>query len=242
MGALRQPRGRCAEVEHTGLGSGSMHLPPQGPALVNSVPAKKSRPKPKRGPTSKKHLGKLTYKQLMFCAEFPVDFNITQAAIRAGYSKKSAHQIGWRLLRTATVLEKIEYHLRKRVKDAEARGDDEWRRIAEIAFGQLTDLVSWDMDGVTVIPSEELTAKGRATVKEFAIYDLPEGGSKTVVKGRDPLPALKLLAERREKEKAATQGEEGPQHMGTIFYFDAGATAEPKITAANDSDDDSGAD
>jgi len=191
-----------------------------------------------RPPT--KRLGKLTYKQLLFCAEFPVDFNITQAAIRAGYSKKSAHQIGWRLLRSATVLEKIEDHLRKRMKDAEARGDDEWRRLAEIAFGQLTDLVSWDGEGkLTIKASDQLTAQGRAIAKEVSIYT-SDAGTKTVVKVRDPLPALVKLAERRDRERAAEAADEkGPKHFGTIFYFDAGAKVAPKITAANDSDDDS---
>ncbi len=37
---------------------------------------------------------KLTPKQKRFCEEYVVDFNATQAAIRAGYSKKSAYSIG----------------------------------------------------------------------------------------------------------------------------------------------------
>ncbi len=34
-----------------------------------------------------------TEKQKMFCREYLVDFNATQAAIRAGYSEKTAYQI-----------------------------------------------------------------------------------------------------------------------------------------------------
>ncbi len=37
---------------------------------------------------------KLTEKQKRFCEEYLVDLNATQAAIRAGYSKKSAYSIG----------------------------------------------------------------------------------------------------------------------------------------------------
>ena len=37
---------------------------------------------------------KLTTKQEMFCREYIIDFNATQAAIRAGYSKKTADQSG----------------------------------------------------------------------------------------------------------------------------------------------------
>lgn len=36
----------------------------------------------------------LTPKQKKFCHEYILDYNATQAAIRAGYSKKTAHSIG----------------------------------------------------------------------------------------------------------------------------------------------------
>ena len=37
---------------------------------------------------------KLTAKQRRFCDEYLIDMNAAQAAIRAGYSKKTAKQIG----------------------------------------------------------------------------------------------------------------------------------------------------
>jgi phage terminase small subunit len=42
---------------------------------------------------------KLTAKQERFVAEYPVDCNATQAAIRAGYSTKTAYSIGEENLR-----------------------------------------------------------------------------------------------------------------------------------------------
>ncbi|MGV6945023.1 terminase small subunit [Sphingobacterium kyonggiense] len=39
-------------------------------------------------------MGKLTDKQERFCQEYLIDLNATQAAIRAGYSEKTARQIG----------------------------------------------------------------------------------------------------------------------------------------------------
>jgi phage terminase small subunit len=41
----------------------------------------------------------LTPKQRLFVAEYLRDFNATRAAITAGYSKKTAHTIGWENLR-----------------------------------------------------------------------------------------------------------------------------------------------
>ena len=42
----------------------------------------------------KKPSVKLTNKQVRFIAEYLVDFNATQAAVRAGYSQKNAYNIG----------------------------------------------------------------------------------------------------------------------------------------------------
>jgi phage terminase small subunit len=39
-------------------------------------------------------MSKLTDKQEMFCKEYLIDLNATQAAIRAGYSKKTANEQG----------------------------------------------------------------------------------------------------------------------------------------------------
>ena len=53
---------------------------------------------------------KLTPKQEAFVREFPTDLNATQAAVRAGYSEKTAHSAGPRLLANvgvAAALEKV---------------------------------------------------------------------------------------------------------------------------------------
>jgi len=50
---------------------------------------------------------KLTSKQQMFCREYLVDINATQAAIRAGYSAKTADVAGPRLLGNVRVAECI---------------------------------------------------------------------------------------------------------------------------------------
>jgi len=182
---------------------------------------KKTRPTTRAG---RKGDPRLSTRQLLFVDEYLVDFNGSAAAVRAGYSKKCAAQTAYKMVRKAHVLDRIMVRIQQRMKDAEERADDEWKRIEEIAFGQLTDLVSWDGEGtVTIKPSGELTGKGRAIAQEITVYRTPDGGMTIRIKARDPLPALKLLAERREKEQAAKQDEEGPRHLGTIFYFDAGA-------------------
>lgn len=51
---------------------------------------------------------KLTPKQEKFCVEYLVDLNATQAAIRAGYSEKTAEATASRLLRNVKVQTRIQ--------------------------------------------------------------------------------------------------------------------------------------
>lgn len=41
----------------------------------------------------------MTTKQKRFCQEYLIDLNTTQAAIRAGYSEKTAYSMGQQLLK-----------------------------------------------------------------------------------------------------------------------------------------------
>lgn len=51
----------------------------------------------------KKRMGKITPKQQRFCQEYIIDLNATQAAIRAGYSKKTANPQAARLLTKVSI-------------------------------------------------------------------------------------------------------------------------------------------
>ena len=51
---------------------------------------------------------KLTYKQKIFCENYIVDWNATQAAINAGYSENSAKEIGCENLTKPNIKEYIE--------------------------------------------------------------------------------------------------------------------------------------
>ncbi len=50
---------------------------------------------------------KLTPKQERFCREYVVDLNATQAAMRAGYSKKTAYSAGQRLLKNVEIQKRL---------------------------------------------------------------------------------------------------------------------------------------
>lgn len=61
----------------------------------------------------------LTPKQSMFVKEYLIDLNATQAAIRAGYSEKTANEQGCRLLANVSIAESIQEAMDKRAKKVE---------------------------------------------------------------------------------------------------------------------------
>ncbi len=63
----------------------------------------------------------ITGKQAKFISEYTKDFNATQAAIRAGYSPKTAYSIGQRLLKNVEVQAAMKEHRKKFIADRETR-------------------------------------------------------------------------------------------------------------------------
>lgn len=80
----------------------------------------------------------LSSKQRLFVEEYLACFNATQAAIRAGYSERSAHSTGWETLRKPEVAELIRRRLQERAMSA----DEVLMRLAEQARGSLGDFLS----------------------------------------------------------------------------------------------------
>ena len=66
----------------------------------------------------------MTEKQKRFCDEYLIDLNATQAAIRAGYSKKTAKQIGQENLTKLDVKEYIEKRMAEKEKELIADQDE----------------------------------------------------------------------------------------------------------------------
>lgn len=75
----------------------------------------------------------MTDKQKRFVEEYMVDLNATQAAIRAGYSAKSAEKIGHQLLEKTRVLNEIEKRKAELSSVANWTAVDVLKRLARIA-------------------------------------------------------------------------------------------------------------
>jgi len=103
----------------------------------------------------------LTPKQATFVEEYLVDLNATQAAIRAGYSKKTAVVIGCQNLMKVNIQAAIQFAKEKRSKRTEITQDKVLREYARLAFFDIRNL--YDEDGV-LIPIHKLDADTAAAI------------------------------------------------------------------------------
>lgn len=89
-------------------------------------------------------MAKLTEKQKRFAEEYLIDLNATQAALRAGYSKKNADKIGSELLGKTRVSE----YIQERQKQLQIKtGITQERVLAElekIGFARITDYLEYE--------------------------------------------------------------------------------------------------
>jgi phage terminase small subunit len=135
---------------------------------------------------------KLTEKQKRFVQEYLVDLNATQAAIRAGYSEKTANRIGAKLVVKSCIQDALQGALEKRSSRVEVTQDRVVKELARIAFIDLRRIFAWGPDGVRLRPSDELTDDEAAVVAEVTETRSETGGS-LKVKRFDKLKALELL-------------------------------------------------
>ena len=103
----------------------------------------------------KNNFDNLTNKQKRFCEEYLVDLNATQAAIRAGYSPKTARSIANENLTKPAIqayLAKLNEERMQRVKISQ---DDVLRELAHIAFDDIKNYLSFRTEKVQVGVDEE---------------------------------------------------------------------------------------
>lgn len=94
----------------------------------------------------------MTPKQEAFVREYLLDMNATQAAIRAGYSAKTAVAIGHETLRKPEVAEAIAAAQQARAARTEITADRVLQELARIAFFDIRRL--YNTDGTLKKPHE----------------------------------------------------------------------------------------
>jgi phage terminase small subunit len=83
----------------------------------------------------------MTAKQQRFCDEYLIDMNATQAAIRAGYSKKTARVIGQENLLKPAIKEYIEKRMAEKEKALIADQDEVMKYLTKVMRRELCEHV-----------------------------------------------------------------------------------------------------
>lgn len=147
----------------------------------------------------------LNAKQRRFVDEYLIDLNATQAAIRAGYSKKTAAQIAEKLLRKADIQAEITKKQQKRSSRTEITQDRVLAELARIGFSDIRKAVKWGETQLRVADSETGETEayhGLALISSddidddtaAAIAEVSEGPKGIKIKFHDKKGALADLA------------------------------------------------
>lgn len=125
----------------------------------------------------------LTKKQAEFVREYLVDLNATQAAIRAGYSRRTAVKIGSENLRKPDVAWAIEAAMAERAARTEITADRVLKELAKIGFSDIRNVVTWGeaiavkdietgevtiANGVALVAADQLDESVAATIAEVS--------------------------------------------------------------------------
>jgi phage terminase small subunit len=110
-------------------------------------------------------------KQRLFVAEYLKDKNAKQAAIRAGYAKKTAETCGPRLLRSAQVKSAVTEGLRKISDKCEVTAERVIAELGRVAFSDLGSLYHSDGTLKGVHEWSEDARRAVAGIESEEIYE-----------------------------------------------------------------------
>ncbi|PRY14361.1 phage terminase small subunit [Pontibacter ummariensis] len=130
-------------------------------------------------------------KQDRFCLEYIKDQNATQAALRAGYSEKTAYSQGQRLLKNPEVQQQLAALRNQIMQESGVEVKSVVQELVKIAFTNVSDVLQ-SSDGLKVKPFEELTPAQLASIAEIS-ETINKYGTTRKVKMHSKLTALDML-------------------------------------------------
>ncbi|MCE7614207.1 terminase small subunit [Vibrio fluvialis] len=161
-------------------------------------------------------MANLTDKQDMFCREYLKDLNATQAAIRAGYSEKTANRIAAENLSKPVIQDRISELKSARIEEVKIDANYVLNRLVEIDQMDALDIIN---DDGSLKPIRMWPKVWRTYLSGFDLTELWEGqgedrqqiGLLKKVKWPDKVKNLELLGKHIEvqafKEKMELSGE-----------------------------------
>lgn len=139
-----------------------------------------------------KKMSKLTPKQKKFVDEYLIDLNGTQAAIRAGYSEKTAKEQAARLLSNVNITARLTKRINSRAERTEVTQDAVIKELAAIAFSTGADYA----EVLTTMVGQKVVIKDTSTLSETqrkAIAGIKQGKHGIEISSCDKVKALELL-------------------------------------------------
>ena len=155
-------------------------------------------------------MANLTPKQQRFVDEYLIDLNATQAAIRAGYSKDSAQQIGSENLTKPVVQEAIQEANKNRQQRTQIDADYVLKRLVEIDQMDVLDIMD---DKYNFKPISEWPQVWRQFASNIESLELSDAdGAVKKIKWPDKVKNLELLG----KHVAVGAFKDKVEHSGGI--------------------------
>ncbi|HEF0028371.1 terminase small subunit [Citrobacter freundii] len=172
-------------------------------------------------------MAKLTDKQELFAREYLKDLNATQAAIRAGYSEKTAKAQGARLLTNVNLQNFISGLMSQRNEMVSIDSAYVLRRLVEIDQMDVLDIMT---DEMSLKPVSEWPASWRRYLSGFDLAEMFEGrgddremvGILKKIKWPDKVKNLELLGKHVDVQafKEQVSNEHTGKNGGPIEYTD----------------------
>ena len=141
-----------------------------------------------------KENSRITNKQKQFCIEYLIDFNATQAAIRTGYSPRSARQIGSDLLTKHDNQQEIQRIAKNAVNKTEVSVERIIKEYADIAFCDASKLHD---DNGNLLELDQIDKGTASAIKEYVVRSSKSKNKSqevTKIVFHDKISALEVLA------------------------------------------------
>lgn len=138
-------------------------------------------------------MAKLNERQERFCNEYLIDLNATQAAIRAGYSEKTAAAQAARLLTNVNIQTYIQQRKRDRVERTEITQDMVIQELALIAFSNAADYAA--------------VVERQAMIEGVLLFD--DDGNPVMYRTVEPVLTAELTEEQKRALSVIKKGRDG---------------------------------
>lgn len=119
---------------------------------------------------------KLTAKQQRFCDEYLIDLNATQAAIRAGYSKKTAGVIATENLQKPNIRDYIDKRMKEKEAALVADQDEVMRYLSAVMRREMTEsvVVTLSKEETKYVPDSNETMRKQTKKEEIPqVVEIP---------------------------------------------------------------------